>query len=270
MIRPVVTLLSDYGLDDEFVGVCHGVIVGICPAAQIIDVTHGIAPQDVLGGALRLVAALPYLPVGVHVAVVDPGVGSDRRAVALRCDDGRFLVGPDNGLLWPALTGAGGLREGVEISRSPASVKPVSATFHGRDIFAPVAAHLAAGRSLAEVGGPLDPTTLVRLDVPSPRVLDGRLALTILLVDRFGNLQLNSHAQEGREMGLRPGCGIEIGEHPARYARTFADAAPGELIVYEDSTGHLAVAVNRGSAASLLNVQTGDELVLGPVRARNP
>lgn len=266
MSQPVVTLLTDYGLDDEFVGVCHGVIAGICPAARIIDITHGIAPQDVLGGALRLAAALPFLPVGVHMAVVDPGVGSDRRAVAARCRDGRVLVGPDNGLLWLGSEGAGGVAEAVEISESPVRFQPVSATFHGRDIFAPVAAHLAVGRALAELGEPIDPGALVRLEPPAPRVEDGRVQATVMLVDRFGNLELNCRDGEGAEVASRLGAEVEIRSHRGRYVRTFADAAPGQLILYKGSSGRLAVAVNQGSAAERLNLKIGEELVIGPAQ----
>src|SRR5437660_9297243 len=139
---PVITFLSDYGLDDHFVGVCHGVIATICPQARVIDITHGIARHDVRAGALALRSALPYVPVGVHLAVVDPDVGAQRRAVALRVSDERLLVGPDNGLLWLAADQAGGVVEAVDIARSPFRLEPVSATFHGRDIFAPVAARL--------------------------------------------------------------------------------------------------------------------------------
>jgi S-adenosylmethionine hydrolase len=262
MSVPVVSLLTDYGLLDEFVGVCHGVIARICPEARIIDVTHGVAPQDVMGGALRLAAALPYLPLGVHVAVVDPGVGSDRRAVAIRCTGGQILVGPDNGLLWPAAQRSGGIAEAVEISDSPVRLEPVSATFHGRDIFAPVAAHLAAGRSLPEVGQPLDPDLLVRLDLPRLAIEDGNLRATVLLVDRFGNLRLNSRDED---MQLQPGAELRIGSARAVYGAKFTDAAPGELVLYPDAAGSLALAVNQGSAADLLSAGPGDALEIRPV-----
>lgn len=260
MSVPVLTLLTDYGLQDEFVGVCHGVIARICPEARIIDLTHGIAPQDVLGGALRLAAALPYLPVGVHVGVVDPGVGGERRAVALGCGDGRLLVGPDNGLLWPAAEAAAGVLDAVDISESGVRLEPVSATFHGRDIFCPVAAHLAAGRSLAEVGEPVDPEQLVRLEVPDPVVEAGRLRATVMLVDRFGNLQLNCRDEE-----VRFGDAVQVGGHRVRYGRKFTDVEPGELVLYVDSSGFLALAVNEGSAADRLQVRPGEALEIGPV-----
>jgi hypothetical protein len=164
---PVITFLSDYGLHDDFVGVCHGVIAMICPQARVIDITHGLPRQDVRAGAISLAGALPYTPQGVHLAVVDPDVGAQRRAVALRLADERVLVGPDNGLLWLAAEQSEGVVEAVDIARSPYRLEPVSATFHGRDIFAPVAARLAAGAPLAESGDPLDPTELVRLELPT-------------------------------------------------------------------------------------------------------
>src|ERR671915_1654673 len=159
--RPI-TFLSDYGLADEFVGVVHGVIARLCPEARVIDIVHGIPRQDVRAGSAVLARALPYLPAGVHLAVVDPEVGARRRAVALRTvEEDRLLVGPDNGLLIPAAERFGGVAEAVEISSSPWRLEPVSATFHGRDVFAPVAARLACGAPLAEAGTPLEVGELV-------------------------------------------------------------------------------------------------------------
>lgn len=261
MSVPVVTLLTDYGLQDEFVGVCHGVIARICPPARIIDVTHGIAPQDVVGGALRLAAALPYLPLGVHVGVVDPGVGSERRAVAIRCADGQILVGPDNGLLGPAAERSGGVAEVVEISDSPFRLEPVSATFHGRDIFVPVAAQVAAGHLLAEAGRPLDPERLTALELPGPTTRDGIVTATVLLADRFGNLQLNCRADQ---VDLKPGTELHLGSAGALYGRKFTDVAPGLLVLYPDAAGRLALAVNQGSAAERLGLGPGSELQIRP------
>ena len=158
--RPI-TFLSDYGYDDEFAGLCRAVIAGIAPDVRIIDLTHGIRRHAVTEGAAVLANALPYTPAGVHLAVVDPGVGSTRRAVALRvADDDRVLVGPDNGLLWPAAQKLGGVVEAIDLELSPFRLEPVSATFHGRDLFAPVAARLAAGAAFAEAGEAIDPATL--------------------------------------------------------------------------------------------------------------
>ena len=162
----IVSLLTDYGRDDDFVGVCHGVIAAIADV-RIIDITHGIPRYGVRRGALVLRNTLPYMPAGVHVAVVDPQVGTERRALALRCGDGRLLVGPDNGLLSLAWEGAAGWSGGRRDALA-APARAVSATFHGRDVFAPVAAHLAAGADLADAGEPLEPETLARVELPEP------------------------------------------------------------------------------------------------------
>src|SRR3954468_1211916 len=166
MARPI-TFLSDYGLADDFVGVCHAVMARVAPDARIVDLTHGIDRHDVRTGAIVLRRALPYCPAGVHLAVVDPGVGAARRALALRTtEEDRILVGPDNGLLSLAAQRFGGIAEVVDVARSPHRLDPVSATFHGRDLFAPVAAHLAAGAPLAAAGDPIDADEIVRADMP--------------------------------------------------------------------------------------------------------
>jgi S-adenosylmethionine hydrolase len=252
---PFITFLSDYGLADDFVGVCHGVIAGICPEATVIDLTHGISRGDVRAGALILSGGLRYLPRGVHLAVVDPGVGSERRGVALRLADGRLLVGPDNGLLSLAADAGGGVVEAVDIGASPFALQPVSATFHGRDIFAPVAARLAGGAALADAGAPVDPGALVTLELPRAHVVDGFLVAHVVYVDRFGNVQLDVEEPE-----FEPGRAFEVAGERARYLRTFADAGTGELFLYEDSSRRLAVAVNRGDAAARLGVAVDDEL----------
>ena len=265
---PVITFLSDYGLEDGFVGICHAVIAGICPEARVIDVSHLVARQDVRAGALLLATALPYLPVSVHLAVVDPGVGGDRRAVALRTGDGRRLVGPDNGLLWPAAQAGGGVVEAADIARSRHRLEPVSASFHGRDIFAPVAAHLAAGLAAAEAGDPLDPSELVRLELPRPQVRDDGVVIAhALYIDRYGNAQLDAGVGELGDVGVRLGrpVAIQLGsgaDHRARFVRTFADVEPGELLLYEDSGRRLALAVRDGDAAHRLGLAVDDEVWL--------
>jgi S-adenosylmethionine hydrolase len=257
--RPVIAFLTDYGLADDFVGVCHGVILNACPQATIIDVTHGIPRQDVRSGALVLARALPYLPVGVGLAVVDPGVGGPRRAVAVACADGRFLVAPDNGLLAPAIAVAGGASAAVDLVDSSVALRPVSATFHGRDVFAPAAAALGAGATLQRIGTPIDPATLVGLELPRPRVQDGALVVHVLTVDGFGNLALDATRDDLTTAGLdRPQ--LRVGDVPVRAARTFADVAPGELLLHADGYGSLALAVNRGSAAQRLAVGVDAEL----------
>jgi S-adenosyl-L-methionine hydrolase (adenosine-forming) len=264
----IVTLLTDYGRDDDFVGVCHGVIRRIHPEAQIVDITHGIRRYAVRQGALVLRNTLPFMPVGVHMAVIDPQVGTERRGVALRTGDGRLLVGPDNGLLSLAWERCGGVDEAVDVSRSPHRLEPVSATFHGRDIFAPVAAQLARGGALAEAGEPLDPASLAAVDLPSPRREEDALVAHALVVDRFGNVALDVQHEDLAGTGLLMGGTVEIevaGErYLAVYAQTFADVRPGELIVYEDAYRTLAVAINRGDAAATLALRADVEVRLRP------
>lgn len=255
-----ITFLSDYGHADGFAGICHGVIAKICPSAHVIDITHDIPRHDIRAGGLILRSALRYMPESVHLAVVDPDVGAERRAVALRTSDGRLMVGPDNGLLWLATQDCGGVVEAVEIGDSPWRLEPVSATFHGRDIFAPVAAHLAAGKELADAGTAYDPLHLVRLDLPRPSVSNGVIVSHAVYVDRFGNIQLDATHEDLSDAGLRLGHGVLVGAHAARYLRTFADAAPGDLLVYEDSSRMLAVAISHGNAAERLGVAADDEL----------
>ena len=264
----IVTLLTDYGTGDDFVGVCHGVVLGICPDARLVDITHGIARHDVRQGALVLRNALSYMPRGVHVAVVDPQVGTERRAVAVRCEDERLLVGPDNGLLSLAWERSGGAVEAVDISRSPHRLEPVSATFHGRDVFAPVAAHLAAGAELRDAGDLVDAADLGRLKLPRAEVVDGTLVAHVLTVDRFGNAALNVGHTELAGTGLTLGHPVEIeagGErYLGAYAATFADVSAGEVLVDEDAYRTLALAINRGDAAGTMRLGPDDEVRLRP------
>jgi S-adenosyl-L-methionine hydrolase (adenosine-forming) len=261
----VITFLSDYGVRDDFVGVCHGVMARIAPDVRVIDLSHDVARHDVRSGALILRRALPFTPPGVHLAVVDPEVGGDRRAVALRCaEEDRLLVGPDNGLLLPAAERFGGVVEAVEVSGSPHRLRPVSATFHGRDLFAPVAAALAGGEPLAGAGHPVEPGELAGLELPGARVEGGVLVAHVLAVDGFGNVTLDALHEQLGDAGLRLGgtavVSIEGEDHDAHYASTFADVRPGELLLYEDAYRTLALAVNRGSAAERMAIGRDDEL----------
>ena len=265
----VITFLSDYGRGDDFVGVCHAVMARIAPDVRVIDLTHDVARHDIRVGAIVLRRSLPFAPPGVHLAVVDPEVGGRRRAVAIRCaEEDRMLVGPDNGVLMLAAEHFGGVVEAVEISESPHRLRPVSATFHGRDLFAPVAAHVAAGEPLADAGAPLDPDELVQLTLPAARVEDGAVVAHPIALDRFGNVTLNVAHGELAEHGLRLGHGVVVDiegeEHDAHYASTFADVDAGELLLYEDAYRMLALAVNRGSAAERLAVRLDDELRIRP------
>jgi S-adenosyl-L-methionine hydrolase (adenosine-forming) len=261
----VMTFLSDYGHDDDFVGVCHGVIARTTPDARVIDVTHGIPRHDIRSGALVLRRALPFFPAGVHVAVVDPEVGAERRAVALRtAEEDRILVGPDNGLLMPAAKRFGGVAEAIEISRSKHRLQPTAATFHGRDVFAPVAAALAGGAPLAEAGEPLEPDKLVGLKMPEARAENGQLIAHAVAFDRFGNVMLDVEHDEVGEHGLRLGHPVSVNDEDGHYATTFADVAAGRLLLYEDAYRWLALAVNRGSAADLLGLRLDDEVRIKP------
>jgi S-adenosyl-L-methionine hydrolase (adenosine-forming) len=259
-----ITFLTDFGLQDDFVGTCHGVIKRIAPDVEIIDITHGIAPQGVLQGALMLANALPFMPVGVHLAVVDPGVGGARRALALRDREGRVHVGPDNGLLLPAAEKCGGIDVAHELANPDYALESVSRTFHGRDLFAPAAAHLALGVDLSELGPPIAVDALARLDLPQPELGTSRIRSTVLATDRFGNVQLNLDRSHSDQVGLVPGTRIELQVGPERYyavaARTFADARPGDLILYEDSYRNLSIAINGGNAAAMLGLKAGQDV----------
>jgi S-adenosylmethionine hydrolase len=261
-----VTFLTDFGLEDDFVGTCHGVIKRIAPDAQIIDVTHGIRPGRILQGALVLANTLAYMPAGVHLAVVDPGVGTARRPLALRDGEGRIYVGPDNGLLLPAVDRHGGVDAAHELANPAYALATVSHTFHGRDLFAPAAAHLALGVPLAELGPPIAPDALVRLEIPEPEIGHARMRATVLAVDRFGNAALNLTREHLDRAAVVPGMRVELTARGERYfavaTRTFGDARAGDLILYEDSSRNVAVAVARGSAAELLRIDEGSELVI--------
>jgi S-adenosyl-L-methionine hydrolase (adenosine-forming) len=259
-----ITFLTDFGLQDDFVGTCHGVMKRIAPDVEILDITHGIAPQAVLQGALTLANTLPFMPEGVHLAVVDPGVGGARRALALRDGQGRIYVGPDNGLLIPAAEKLGGIAEAHELTNPEYALESVSRTFHGRDLFSPAAAHLALGVPLAELGPPVDPDALARIDVPQPELGSSRIRCTVVAVDRFGNVQLNLDRSHLDRAGVVPGTRVELQVGPERYyavaARTFADARSGDIILYEDAYRNLSIAISGGSAAAMFGIRDGQEL----------
>ncbi len=255
-----LTFLSDYGLEDGFVAACHGVAARIAPAARVIDVTHLVPPGDVRRGAAVLAQTVPYLPPAVHVAVVDPGVGTARLGVAVQAGD-RIFVGPDNGVLSWAIGAAGGAERAVQLSNSDLWLHPVSSTFHGRDIFTPVAAHLVNGADLAAVGSESAVADLVTLPAPTSRVHDGEVEGEVMSVDRFGNVQLSIAAAEIGLLGTSFGgtlvvrCGRRQLTVP--YLETFAAVAPGELVAFTDSAGLVSLAVNAGDAAQRLGLPPG-------------
>lgn len=253
--------LSDYGLEDEFVGICHGVISRISPGSMVIDLTHSVPPQNVTRGAMTLAESTGYMPPNaVYLAVVDPGVGSTRRAVVVETSSGATLVGPDNGLLsiaWEKLDGAAGA---AEIVSDRVILQPVSKTFHGRDIFAPAAAHLSAGFESSEIGPEVDVSTLRRLQMRPPRVDKGRIVAEVTGVDRFGNVQLNVRQQHFSAAGM--GDSIELGGRRIPLVESFSVVAPDELAVVIDSRGWISLVVNRGDAASLLGLREGSDVVI--------
>lgn len=271
-MRPVV-FLTDFGTADPFVGTCHAVMKRIAPGLDITDLAHGIAPQNVLQGALALHDAAPYLPTdAIVLAVVDPGVGSARRAIAVRGADRRFYIGPDNGLLLLAAERQGPLFEARELADPRYRLDPMSATFHGRDLFAPAAAHLASGVSFQELGPVIDSSLLARIIVPTPEVAPGQLDADVVAADTYGNLQLAAGIADLVAAGFTPGATVHlsctydfednIALHSATIGRTFADVTPGALLVHEDSSGRLAVAVSRGSAVEQLAYLPGQRVTI--------
>jgi S-adenosylmethionine hydrolase len=261
MTPSFITFLTDFGLQDDFVGTCHGVIKRLAPDVQVVDITHGIPPQAVLQGALVLAQTIPYMPLGVHLAVVDPGVGGARRPLALRDAENRVYVGPDNGLLVPAAERCGGIVEARELANPAYALPSVSRTFHGRDLFAPAAAHLALGVPLEQLGPRVPIETLVRLDLPEPRLASDRIDATVLYVDRFGNMQLNLTRDDLERADIVPGRRLELAITSERYyavaARTFADARAGDIVLYEDAYRNISIAINGGNAAAMFDAGPG-------------
>ncbi|WP_131785639.1 SAM hydrolase/SAM-dependent halogenase family protein [Protofrankia symbiont of Coriaria ruscifolia] len=305
-----VSFLTDYGLADGFVAACHGVLLRHAPGVHVIDISHLVPAGDVRRGSVVLAQTVGHLPVAVHLAVVDPGVGTSRRALVVSTPRG-VLVGPDNGLLPPAADVLGGVRSAVAL----AVPHGVPATFHGRDVFAPAAAAVATGRDPDSLGEPVDPRRLVRLTPPVARLVDARLVdarladdrlvdarpaddrlagaraagagpvdgdrhgttavekvaeTEVLTVDTYGNVQLAADAALLASAGMRPGrmVRIAVGALVATvlFGVTFSSVSPGELVVYVDAAGLMALAVNRGSAAERLAVTAGDLLRLAAVR----
>jgi S-adenosylmethionine hydrolase len=266
--HPVIGFLTDFGLDGA-AAICRGVMLSIAPDAQIVDITHSVRKYAIADGAFLLRAAVPWLPVGVHMAVVDPGVGTSRRSIGLRTKRGDILIGPDNGLLLPAAERLNGIADARLLANHEWMLPETSATFHGRDLFAPMAAHVATGAPFEDVGPPVDPGSLVRLDLPIARVAVGLLATGVTYVDSFGNLRLAGGPAElaAALQPVAPGQALSLelaGEAGAparmvhtRWLRTFGEAAPGEVLAYEDSSGNLAIAVSTGDAATHLGVGTG-------------
>ncbi len=274
MTRPVA-FLSDYGLADEFVGVCKGVMLGRAPDLVIVDVTHEVAPHDVRAGGLALVRAVQYLPrEAVVLAVVDPGVGTERRLLAIDCEDASF-VGPDNGLLAPAVAMLGGARRVISLTNVEHHLPAPGPTFAGRDVLAPVAAALATGTPIETLGEPVDPAGLVPGLLGLPTVADsGAVEAEVWWIDRFGNAQLNVGPEELVALGAAPGGVVEVRmggrAKSARWVGTYADAKASELVLVVDSYGLCSLALDRASAAAEFGLAEGGAVTLIPPGADAP
>lgn len=264
-----ISFMSDYGTSDEFVGVVKSVIRSIAADVVVVDITHDVPPYDAKAGSLTLARSAQYLCPGVVLAIVDPGVGTDRRAVAIEVGDGQsYLIGPDNGLLAPAVAMVGGATAAVELTNPEYQLEAPGPTFAGRDVFAPAAAHLCSGVPLERLGGSVAVDSLTPGLVPLSREEDGALVGEVLWVDRYGNCQVNIDPEEIADwdddrVQLR-WSGPRSGVRTARRVHAFDDLRRGQVGLVVDSYGLLAVAVARGSAADLLGLNAGDEITLAP------
>ncbi|MSO78317.1 MAG: hypothetical protein EXQ79_01775 [Acidimicrobiia bacterium] len=274
-MRRAIAFLSDYGHADEFVGVCKAVMLGVAPELQIIDITHDLPAHDVRAGALALVRAVQYLPdATVVLAVVDPGVATDRRLVAVETEAG-ILLGPDNGLLAPAVAMLGGARRVVAITSEDHRLPAPGPTFAGRDVLAPAAAHLATGTPMGDLGADVDPSGLVPGLVGLPQLVDGgAIQAEVWWVDRFGNCQLNVGPDELIEAGASPQGMLEVRmgtrAKSARWVHAYAEAKPSELVLLIDSYGMVALALDRRSAAAEFALQAGSPVTILPPGTSTP
>ncbi len=262
-MRPIC-FLSDFGLADDFVGTCKGVMLGIAPGVAVVDLTHEVPGFEIEAGAEILQHVTRYMPEdAVYLAVVDPGVGTERRALALRAGSGALLVGPDNGILVPAAEALGGISGAVLLTNGRYHVHPVSNTFHGRDVFSPVAAHLAAGVQLSELGEAAEPSSLARFEPPGVEEVGGGEGVTarIISVDRYGNARLSISQEEwGLEYDAALGVDVGEGEMEVRYLETFGSARTGELVLVPDSHWRLSLAINKGNAVRALGLKIGGQV----------
>jgi S-adenosylmethionine hydrolase len=263
---PFISFMSDFGWSEEWVGVVKGVILSISPSARIVDITHEIPPFDISKGAFVLAAALPHMPIGVHLAVVDPGVGTGRRAVAIKVARSDILVGPDNGLLSPAAERLGGAEEAYTLDNQEFFVSPVHPTFHGRDIFAPVAAHLSLGVPPREIGSVTPPDALMPAPWGLAKQGEAAIYTTVIDIDRFGSLRLNASPEQMEKIGYHLGdtvtLGIEEEQLEAPLVSTFAETESGKPLLFEDSSGFMALALNGASLAERLSIRPGQVLIV--------
>lgn len=261
-----ISFLSDFGHQDEFVGVVHSVIRSIAPDVGIVDITHGIAPHDVRAGALALARSVQYLCPGVVLAVVDPGVGTERKAVAVEVGNGAsVLVGPDNGVLASAVAMVGGASRAVELTSSEHQLPKMGSTFDGRDVFAPAAAHLCNGVDLAELGNLLEPSVLIPGLLPVIEAADGALIVEVLWIDRYGNVQLNIGPDDLSQWG--DPFSISVGDRVETVGlrNAYRSLGTGEIGAIVDSSGLISLALNGFSCAEELGVKAGDEIHIHPI-----
>jgi S-adenosylmethionine hydrolase len=268
--RPFVSLLSDFGLRDPSAGIMRAVVAGICPSAILVDLSHDVDKFAIRDGALLLWSAVPYLPIGAHVAVVDPGVGTARKGIAVQTLRGDHLVGPDNGLLMPAAARLGGITRAHLLENPRYSLPEISSSFHGRDVFAPAAAHLADGVPIEELGRAVDPRRLLDLEWPRPLIQPGRLRSQAIYLDTFGNVKLSALVDDlatalpglqlGERLLARLGEGSALRGVDLVWVRTFGEVPVGAPLLTADSYGRVSLAVHQGSAAADLGIKL-DEIV---------
>jgi S-adenosylmethionine hydrolase len=275
MSRPFISFLTDFG-PDSAAAICRGVMLSIAPKANIVDISHSVKKYAIRDGAYLLSIAVIWFPVGVHVAVVDPGVGTARRPIGLKTQRGDVLIGPDNGLLLPVAEALGGIDEARILENREWMLEKTSSTFHGRDIFSPIAAHLAIGGKFEAVGSKIDPASLVALDIPGATARDGGLDSSVVYVDSFGNLRLAGvpadlasavgDLQSGRRFVVEFGPTGDRGPQSENvpWARTFGEIELGKPLLYEDSFGHLAYADNQGNVAARLGIASGTAVRIRP------
>jgi S-adenosylmethionine hydrolase len=270
-VTPVISLLTDFGLVDASVGACRGVLAALAPGVPIADVGHMVPPFEIARGARMLEYALPYYPPGaIHVAVVDPGVGTQRRPVGIRTGRGDVLIGPDNGLLVWAADRLGGIAAAVELRNEAYRLHPTSHTFHARDVFCPAAAHLARGVPLESFGPAIDPASLRRLPRARPAIDDGRIEAPVAYVAAFGNLHFDVVREDWSRAGLGDATTVAVEADGWRreipYRPTFGAVGVGEPVLLEDSFGHLCLAINQGSAQKALGLEAGAPVRFSRIR----
>lgn len=271
--RPTVSFLSDYGRADEFVGVCHAVMLRIEPSLRVVDISHDIPPHDIRAGALTLARTVQYLPDGVVLGVVDPGVGTARRAIAVEVEGGYF-VGPDNGLLAPAVAMVGGAGDAVELTSERHRLTSAGSTFDGRDVFAPAAAYLASGVPLHDLGARIDPSSLQPGLIPLTHEEEGAVHGEVLWVDRFGNVQLNIGPEELAAIGVHQGGLVELrngaDRQRIRWVSAYADGREGEVVLLVDSYGLVSLATNQGSASDETKLKVARAIALAAPVSEQP